>query len=83
MNYGKMGSNVNSCFAGRLYCQMMPDGSLQNCWWRGGENKTDSFNGLEKPKPGCYCWPQCHAEYSFIFTLNLKAVMNILKKFKF
>ena len=82
LNYGKKEFVKNICFAGRLYCQMMPDGSLRNCWWRGAVGVTD-FRELQKPAEACYCWPQCHAEYSSVFAFNFDAVYNLLSKFHF
>lgn len=80
LNYGTANFVKNKCYAGLLYCQIAPDGSVKNCAWHGKSDVSD-FNCLTTPPKDCHCWPQCHGEYSSVFSFDLSSIKNVIQKF--
>lgn len=80
LNYGAKNFVKNKCYAGLLYCQMAPDGTIKNCAWH-GKAGVENFNCLTPPPENCYCWPQCHGEYSSVFSFNLSGIKNVIQKY--
>jgi len=80
LSYGTSNFIKNRCFAGLLYCHMSPDGNIKNCLWQGKDNIKD-IDSLDKPSVECYCWPQCHGEYSSIFSFDFLSIKNVIQKY--
>ncbi len=72
------------CYAGLLYLLLDPSGVILNCWWCGNKtyykNYKEGFQHLPRPPKDCYCFPWCHKEYSEVFSLHPRAILNTLRK---
>ena len=77
------------CFAGRLYCHIFYDYLMFACGQsRGIEEGTDyrkegflkTFYKLQKMKNCNSCRVACDSENNLIYSLNIKSIMNWLKK---
>jgi MoaA/NifB/PqqE/SkfB family radical SAM enzyme len=74
-----------NCFAGKLFCRLLPDGVIAPCLFR----ENDGINGLKMgfkeaflslPEyPGCLCWNSCFTKYNCLFSLKLDTIMNTIK----
>jgi len=83
-NYGSPGFRRLRCFAGINTVLLEPDGALKRCYWDRKPVKTGgwekAFNEVGRPPQGCYCWPKCHGENNLMFSMNMEAVLNAMKK---
>ena len=77
-----------SCYAGRLYCYLEPDGMLYPCATHMGNMQGFSalnsgfYNAFKKlQKPVCTaCLSSCQMEQNFIFSLSVENIFNWLTK---
>lgn len=80
----------NKCFAGSLFCDLFPDGTVLPCLFKesqgiNGLNNgfVEAFNKLPVNK-NCLCSSTCYTELNCIFSLTPKSVMeNFLKYISF
>jgi MoaA/NifB/PqqE/SkfB family radical SAM enzyme len=80
----------NKCYAGTLYCDLFPDGTVASCLFKEkqGINGLDygfvrAFNDLEESKD-CVCPSTCYNELNEIFSLKPRAVFeNTMKYVRF
>jgi MoaA/NifB/PqqE/SkfB family radical SAM enzyme len=76
-------SKIKNCVAGKLFCEIFPDGKVVPCLFK----EDDGINGLDYgfvnafyklPEiKNCACTAG-YVEYNFLFSLNPKAVLNKL-----
>ncbi len=79
--------NWKRCYAGVLYCDLFPDGTVSSCLFK----EKQGFNGLKigfenafkklKINKDCLCPSTCYTELNCIFSLNLNAVFENLMKY--
>jgi len=78
------------CYAGRLFCDLFPDGSVVPCLFKENQGISglnhgfkEAFNMLPKNE-NCVCSSTCYTELNCIFSLKPKSVMeNFLKYITF
>jgi len=77
------------CFAGKLYCHVYYDYLMFACGQSRGIEKgmdyrksgfRETFNRLQKMKNCNSCRVACDSENNLIYSLNIKSIMNWLKK---
>lgn len=73
------------CYAGKLFCVMMPDGKLHKCnifenEWQDGLKLgfKKAFRKLNKAKKGCKCYLACYTKYNHLFSLKPDTILNQL-----
>lgn len=79
-----------NCYAGRLFCDLFPDGTVIPCLFRENEGKNglehgfaEAFNKLPDIK-NCVCRSTCYTELNCIFSLKPNSVTeNFLKYISF
>lgn len=71
------------CYAGKLFCMVLPDGQLQPCNILETKNQNGvelgfktAFKNLYKPERTCKCGLTCATKYNMLFSLKLDAILN-------
>jgi MoaA/NifB/PqqE/SkfB family radical SAM enzyme len=75
------GKKIN-CLAGKLFCELFPDGKVAHCLFHESEGIdglkhgfVNAFKMLESKRCGCTVG---YMEYNFLFSLNPKAILDRL-----
>lgn len=75
------------CYAGQLYCVLMPDGRVLPCniLQEHGQNGLTigfkkAFQQIVKPAKSCKCSLVCYTKYNHLFGLKLDAILNQLRQ---
>jgi MoaA/NifB/PqqE/SkfB family radical SAM enzyme len=81
-NFGKKDSSWK-CYAGKLFCVIMPDGQLLPCNVLETKNQDGiklgfktAFKRLYKPERACKCGLACATKYNMLFSLKPDAILN-------
>lgn len=79
--------NWKECYAGRLFCDLFPDGTVVPCLFK----ESNGINGLEygfaeafrmlSKNKNCSCPSTCYTELNCIFSLNPRSVMENFVKY--
>lgn len=71
------------CFAGKLFYNLLPDGSLTPCWFKQEKKINPLTQGTERleVREECSCTPLCYLRYNALFSFHPSEVVFFLERF--